>query len=66
MEGLFCSSGHSLTCSSSARTPPAHWHCVMMLMKRFADELGVNHLRGARSPRDAALLLASRFVRMLG
>lgn len=37
-----------------------------MLMKRFADELGINHLRSARSPRDAALLLASRFVRMLG
>jgi hypothetical protein len=35
-----------------------------MLMRRFADELGVNHLRSARSPRDAALLLASRFVRI--
>ncbi|GAA5987524.1 hypothetical protein JCM10908_001990 [Rhodotorula pacifica] len=37
-----------------------------MLLRRTADELGINHLRNATSPRDVALLLASRFVRMLG
>ena len=52
--------------TSTLRIPPTHWYCVMMLMKRLSDELGLNHLRSARSPWDVALLLASRFVRMLG
>ncbi|BGP17666.1 hypothetical protein JCM10213v2_005704 [Rhodosporidiobolus nylandii] len=36
------------------------------MLAALSSELGLHHLRAAHSPRDVALLLASRFVRLIG